>query len=254
MDVQTIIMAAAMGVLYWIANGYLGYTLWISIGTPFTMGLVAGLIYGDVATGIILAGSIKLIYLGVFAPGGQLPADEGIAAACVIPIALKTGMAPEVAISLAVPVGLLGAFLYNFKKIANCMFVVKADQYAEEGNMKGVWRCASIWPFLLSSLLFFLPVFLVNIFGADVVKPILNAIPEWLMHGLEVAGGVLPAVGFAMIIYMIGKAKYIPLFLIGFYLVKIANINTLVAGVFAVCIAITAIVLKREVKEELADE
>ena len=100
----------------------------------------------------------------------------------------------------------------------------------------------------------FLPVFLVNIFGADVVKPVLNAIPEWLMHGLEVAGGVLPAVGFAMIIYMIGKAKYIPLFLIGFYLVKISNINTLVAGVFAVCIAVTAIVLKREVKEELADE
>ena len=88
------------------------------------------------------------------------------------------------------------------------MFVVKADKYAEEGNMKGVWRCASIWPFLLSALLFFLPVFLVNIFGADVVKPVLNAIPEWLMHGLEVAGGVLPAVGFAMIIYMIGKAKY----------------------------------------------
>jgi len=94
MDVQTLIMAIAMGVLYWIANGYLGYTLWISVGTPFTMGLVAGLIYGDIATGIILAGSIKLIYLGVFAPGGRLPADEGIAAACVIPIALKTGMAP----------------------------------------------------------------------------------------------------------------------------------------------------------------
>lgn len=134
------------------------------------------------------------------------------------------------------------------------MFVVKADKYAEEGNTKGVWRCASIWPFLLSSLLFFLPVFLVNIFGADVVKPVLNAIPEWLMHGLEVAGGVLPAVGFAMIIYMIGKAKYIPLFLIGFYLVKISNINTLVAGVFAVCIAVTMIVMKREVKEEIADE
>ena len=41
MDVQTLIMAIAMGVLYWIANGYLGYTLWISVGTPFTMGLVA---------------------------------------------------------------------------------------------------------------------------------------------------------------------------------------------------------------------
>ena len=82
MDVQTLIMAIAMGVLYWIANGYLGYTLWISVGTPFTMGLVAGLIYGDIATGIILAGSIKLIYLGVFAPGGQLPAK-------IIPVAIS---------------------------------------------------------------------------------------------------------------------------------------------------------------------
>ena len=254
MNMNTLAMAIAMGTLYWIANGCLGYTLWISVGTPFAMGFIAGAIYGDIATGIILAGSIKLIYLGVFAPGGQLPADEGIAAACVIPIALKTGMAPEVAISLAVPVGLLGAFLYNFKKIVNCMFVAKAEQYADQGNFKGVWRCAGIWPFLLSGLLFFLPVFLVNIFGANVVQPALDLIPEWLMHGLEIAGGVLPAVGFAMIMYMIGKPKYIPFFFIGYYIVKISNINSLVAGIFAVSIAILVIIIKRETKEEMTNE
>lgn len=249
MDFQTLLMAFVMGFLYWIANGYFGYTLWMGLGTPFAMGLFAGLIYGDVTTGIILAGSIKLIFLGVIAPGGQLPSDENIAAACIIPIALKTGMSTEVALTLAIPVAMLGAFLYNLKKIINIRFVKMADDSVETVNLKGLWRSAFTWPMLTNFVLFFTPVFLVNIFGESVVKPVLEIIPEWLMSGLEVAGGLLPAIGFVMIMIMIGKKQYIPFFIIGYFVTVVSQLNVLVSIILAVSIAFIIIFLKRELRE-----
>lgn len=37
------------------------------------------------------------------------------------------------------------------------------------------------------------------------MQNILASMPEWITHGLSVAGGILPAMGFAMTIYIIGK-------------------------------------------------
>lgn len=249
MDFQTLLMATVMGFLYWICNGTVGYTLWMGFGTPFAMGLFAGMIYGDVTTGIILAGSIKLIFLGVIAPGGQLPSDENIAAACIIPIALKTGMSTEVALTLAIPVAMLGAFLYNLKKIVNIHFVKMADESAENVDLKGLWRSAFTWPMVANFILFFMPVFLVNIFGENIVKPVLDVIPKWLMSGLEVAGGVLPAIGFAMIMIMIGKKQYIPFFIIGYFITVVSNLNVLVSIILAISVALIIIFLKRELRE-----
>ena len=55
-----------------------------------------------------------------------------------------------------------------------------------------------------------LPVFIINMVGQDVVINIMKALPTFVTHGLEVAGGVLPALGFALIMNMIGKNKLIP--------------------------------------------
>ena len=65
-------------------------------------------------------------------------------------------------------------------------------------------------PALLAIPLLFLPVFIINMVGQDVVINIMKALPTFVTHGLEVAGGVLPALGFALIMNMIGKNKLIP--------------------------------------------
>ena len=50
------------------------------------------------------------------------------------------------------------------------------------------------------------------------------------MHGMEVAGGVMPAIGFALIMNMIGKPRMIPYTIIGFILVKSLGLNNVTAG------------------------
>ena len=44
---------------------------------------------------------------------------------------------------------------------------------------------------------------IINMVGQDVVINIMKALPTFVTHGLEVAGGVLPALGFALIMNMI---------------------------------------------------
>ena len=83
----------------------------IQFSNLVTSGVLAGLVLGKPIEGLMIGGTIQLIYVGVIAPGGNFPTDSAIAGACVAPIALMTGMKPSVAVTLlAVPVGLLEYF------------------------------------------------------------------------------------------------------------------------------------------------
>ncbi len=244
---QLVLMAIVMGLMYWIARGMIGgYFAFFFIASPIVVGVVAGLIYGDLTNGLIIGGGIAAAFAGIIAPGGNLPTDSALAATTVIPIALATGLTAEQAIAFAVPMGLLRSFVTNLRKMVNVIFVHKADECAEKGNLAGITRCAVIYPPLIEIPLLFLPVFLIVMFGQDAMLAFMNTVPSWVMHGLEVAGGVMPAIGFALIMNMIGKPKLIPYTFIGFIFVRAVGLNTLTTGVLAACIAVLIVMEKRE--------
>ena len=54
-----------------------------------------------------------------------------------------------------------------------------------------------------------------------------NSLPEFVTNGLNVAGGVLPAVGFAMLLRVMMKAKYIPYFIAGFLMATYCEMSNL---------------------------
>ena len=56
--------------------------------SPLMTGLIVGILFGDVTKAMEITAAIQLIYMGVFAPGGQMPAEPCIAAAISVPIAL----------------------------------------------------------------------------------------------------------------------------------------------------------------------
>jgi D-glucosaminate-specific PTS system IIC component len=242
-----ILMAVVMGLMYWIARGMIGgYFAFFFIASPIVVGVVAGLIYGDLKQGLIIGGGIAAAFAGIIAPGGNLPTDSALAATTVIPIALATGLSAEQAIALAVPMGLVGSFVTNLRKIVNVIFVHRADKCAENGDSAGLTRCAIIYPPLIELPLLFLPVFLVVMFGQDAMLAFMNSVPTWVMHGLEVAGGVMPAIGFALIMNMIGKPKMIPYTIVGFILVKCMGLNNITAGLMAGCAAFLVVMAKRD--------
>ena len=63
--------------------------------------------------------------------------------------------------------------------------------------------------------------------------------PEWLINGFQVAGGLLPAVGFAMLLRVTLKVKYVPYLLAGFLFATFIQIdNVLPVAIMGVAFAL----------------
>lgn len=71
---------------------------------------------------------------------------------------------------------------------------------------------------VIVAITYALLVFLSTYLAQDLMRNLVNSLPDWLTHGLEVAGGVLPAVGFAMLLNIMFKLEYLPYLVIGFIL------------------------------------
>lgn len=113
-------IAIVAGLLYFIGTSRIGYGLsQAATDSPILYGLIFGLLFGDVTTGLIIGGTIQMMYLGLIATGGNIPADEALAGVVAIPIALQTGLSTELAIAIAVPFGVLGVFLDQIRRTTN---------------------------------------------------------------------------------------------------------------------------------------
>lgn len=92
-------------------------------------------------------------------------------------------------------------------------------------------------PLLVAFFLRFIPVFLITLLGAEPVQRALEVMPNFILDGLTIAGGILPAMGFALIILTIGKRQLMPYFFLGFFLVALLDITTMGAAILGVIIA-----------------
>lgn len=232
---NTLWIAVLMGVYYWFCRLRFGYTFSSMLLQPVVIGVFVGLLTGQMKDAVIIGGSMQLVYLGVTStPGGNVPNDPALAGCISIPIGVLSGMSPEVAISLAVPFGVMGAFVDQLRRTTNTIWVHKADKYAEEGNVKGIFTCAYIWPSVVGFMIRFPIVFIIDYFGVDFAKKLLEVIPQWLLNSFEIMGGILPALGFAITLQVIGKKALLPFFIVGFFMVKYSSMGTMGVAVFAV--------------------
>lgn len=248
-----ITLAVICGLLYYFGTQRIGYTLTAALGSGIFVGFVLGLYFGDVAKGLIIGANIQLVYLGIIMTGGNVPADAALAACIALPIALSTGLDAKAAVALAVPFGVLGVFIDQIRRTSNSIWVRKADDYAAQGNEKGIFNCAFTYPAITAFVLRFVPVFVITLFGSDAVAALLEFLPTWVITGFSVAGGILPAMGFAIIIVTIGKPSLLPYFFIGFFAVAYLGINTMAAAVFGTCIALLNIFQAKEKLKEGAN-
>ena len=227
-----------------------GYAFTHALRQPLVAALWIGLIMGDVKQAIIIGAAVQILYIGLVAAGSNLPADDCLAGLIAIPIALSAGMTSAQAITLAVPVGVLGVFLDQIRKTVNVVFVHMGDKYAEDGNAKGIVICNVVLPTILSFFMRFPVPFLANMYGADAVQNFMNSVPTWLTEGFSVAGGLLPALGFALTLFVIGKKQLMPLFFVGYFLVIVSKITVFEAAIFGVCVILLVMTFSNKKAEE----
>lgn len=96
---SNLFVAIFMGLIYWFTRLRIGYTFSSIMFQPVSIGLMVGLLYGDVPTAMKIGAAVQLVYLGVTStPGGNVPSDPALASCVAIPIALQTGMEPTLAV------------------------------------------------------------------------------------------------------------------------------------------------------------
>ncbi len=242
---MTVAQAILIALLYWISQAKIWYGFSI-MRMPLCIAPFIGLMFSDIPTALQVGATLQMIYIGSIAPGGNPPADEGLASCIAIPIALTAGIDPTVAISLAIPLGLLGVVLENVRKTLNTFFVHMADKYAAEGNVRGLQLSATLYPILLAFPMRFIPVFIACLFGPEAIQAFVNMLPEWITHGLSAAGNILPALGFAITMIVIGKKQYLPLFVIGFFIVAYTGLSTVGIAIFGACAVLMIMQFQRE--------
>lgn len=204
---------------------YAGYQIlddlgiWSSLAQPVWAGLIAGLVMGDVKAGLLIGGSMQLTVLGVGTFGGASKIDANSGTVLATAFSVGLGMEPEQALAaIAVPVASLMIQMDILGRFCNTFFAHRIDSKVEDMDYKGIER-----NYLMGSLSWFLsralPVFLALSFGGEVVDSIvtvLNGDLKWLGDGLSVAGAVLPAVGFAILLRYLPVKKHFAYLILGF--------------------------------------
>ncbi len=198
---------------------YSGMLLGIYTNRAIVMAFFVGLILGDIPTALTFGALAELAYMGFgVGAGGTVPPNPvgpGIVGTIMVITLKDQGITPENALALSFPFAVLfqfvTTFLYKFKLIAHSTYI----GLAVAGFIIGI----------LSAL------------SRPALEAFVNALPKWLISGFGVAGGLIPAIGFAMILSVMLKKELTPYVILGYICVAYLELPTmavaLVGSVFA---------------------
>ena len=201
---------------------------------PLVACTLTGIALGNPTIGIMVGGSLELLALGWMNVGAAMAPDSALASTVSTIIAVasvgdasSTKSAIAAAIGVAVPLAVAGQALTIFVRTIAIFFAHQADRFAEQANYRGI----AIMHFTalgLQGLRVAVPTAAVAILAdGETVKDTLEAIPKVITDGLNIAGGFIVVVGYAMVINMMKARKLMPFFFIGFV---VATFSTTMAG------------------------
>ena len=238
------LQAILLGLISMLGNAeYLFGTSCLS--RPLVMGALTGIVMGDIPTGVALGATLELAFMGAFSIGASIPPEMISGTVLGTAFAISTGSGAETALTLAIPIASL---LLVFKNLGMVFilpaFVHKADDYAQKGDLKGVSRMHYLGGFFGVNLIIGVVVAISFYVGSPAVQAVLAVIPEWVQNGLQIAMGLLPAIGFGLLMQMIMNKEVAPFFMLGYVLSVYLNIPVTGIAIFGCIIAIVLTQLK----------
>ncbi|MFS0559431.1 PTS mannose/fructose/sorbose transporter subunit IIC [Terribacillus sp. 179-K 1B1 HS] len=215
---------------------------------PIIACTLIGLVTGELVPCLILGGTLQLIALGWANIGAAVAPDAALASVASAIILVLGGQGEEgvtSAIAIAVPLAVAGLLLTIIVRTLATGIVHLMDAAAKEGNFRRVdmWHIIAI---IMQGLRIAIPAALIVAIGAAPVRDLLQAMPSWLTDGLAVGGGMVVAVGYAMVINMMATREVWPFFAIGFVLATIPSITLLGLGGIGVALALIYLALTKQ--------
>ncbi|MFJ1628009.1 PTS mannose/fructose/sorbose transporter subunit IIC [Marinilactibacillus psychrotolerans] len=199
-----------------------------------------GLVTGNLIPCLILGGTLQMIALGWANIGAAVAPDAALASIASAIILVLGGQGRDgvsSAIAIAVPLAVAGLLLTIIVRTIATAFVHFMDAAAKEGNFRKVemWHIIAI---CLQGIRIAVPAALILAIGAGPVRGFLEAMPLWLTDGLAIGGGMVVAVGYAMVINMMATREVWPFFALGFVLATVSEITLIGLGAIGVALAL----------------
>lgn len=221
---------------------------------PLTTGTLVGLLLGDPMTGMLAGANIQLIYLGFISAGGTMPSNTIVAGIFGTAMTILSGAKPEMAITFAIPFSMFGLLLNQIYMTVNAAWIHRADALLEKGNIRGVRIMNFLPSFCMAFILYGIPAFLLVVSGGDWAKVLIDTVPDSVISSLEVVGGIMPALGIAMLLNYLGKKKLIPWFFAGFFITAYSGISLMAVSIFSSIIAILLYINDNKKSENKQEE
>ena len=206
---------------------------------PLVACTLIGIVCGQPAAGIILGGSLQMIAMGWANIGAAVAPDAALASVASAIILMKSGQGADgasTAIAVAIPLAVAGLFLTMIARTLAVPIVHGMDKAAENADFGKIefLQWAAI---VMQGLRIAIPAAALCVVPAEVVANLLNSMPAWLTEGMSIGGGMVVAVGYALVINMMATAEVWPFFFIGFALAAISDLTLIGLGIIAVAIA-----------------
>ncbi len=245
----SVIQAFLLSVWYWFTISSMFYSS--NINRPVILAPVVGLILGDVVTAIKIGAIIQPMFLAFTGAGGTVVWDPqaGTIMGCVI--VMSSNLPLEQALTVALPVSLLFAQLHTVRRIWFAYPAAMADKAALKGNDRAIIFYGGIFCQLSRVVIFMIPMFISIMLGAEAIGRLMANFPVWLKNAMNAVGGMLPAIGMAMTVRVIGRRELLPFFLGGFFLVQYTKIGGMyLALIGAFVMFVYSLTIKSDRKDE----
>lgn len=210
---------------------------------PLVACTLIGAVLGDMKTGIIIGGTLEMIALGWMNIGAAVAPDAALASIISTILVIAGGQSIGAGIALAIPLAAAGQVLTIIVRTITVAFQHAADKAATSGNLSAIsW--IHVTALILQAMRIAIPALIVAVsVGTSVVQSMLSAIPEVITNGLNIAGGIIVVVGYAMVINMMRAGYLMPFLWAGFVTAAFTDFNLVALGIIGVVMAIIYIQL-----------
>lgn len=224
----------------WTGLCLAGMLLGIYTNRCLIMATGVGLILGDLPTGLAMGAVGELAFMGFgVSQGGSVPPNPmgpGIVGT-IIAITMKdAGIDVGSALALSFPF----AVAFQFIITATYTFATTLTSVAYKALDKKDFRTFRMAA-NLTVIIFAVVGFIIGFAGAfssDGLQKVISLIPGWLSTGLGMAGKMLPAIGFAMILNVMAKRELIPFVLLGYICIAYLNLPVMGVAVLGTAVAL----------------
>ena len=213
---------------------------------PLVACTLIGLVTGHLDLGVILGGQLQMIALGWANIGAAVAPDAALASVASAIILVEGGQGVKgigTATGIAIPLAVAGLFLTMIVRTISTAIVHVMDAEAKKGN----WRMINLWQWIavcLQGLRIAIPAALLLAIPSETVKGWLAMMPQWLSEGMTIGGGMVVAVGYAMVINMMASREVWPFFIIGFCLAAVKELTLIALGGIGISLAIMYLALE----------